>query len=107
VGIVFAWGTIVASQLQLYRLARAGRLQRPNFRMPLSPYSGYLTLAFLVGVVILMFFDKVQGPWLIGATIIGVPALIGGWFLVRDRVKAAAQDAAVPSTPPTDPSVAA
>jgi L-asparagine permease len=57
--------------------------------------------------VILMFFDKVQGPWLFGATIIGVPALIGGWFLVRDRVKAAAQDAAVPSTPPTDPSVAA
>jgi L-asparagine permease len=106
VGIVFAWGTIVASQLQLYRLARAGRLQRPNFRMPLSPYSGYLTLAFLVGVVILMFFDKVQGPWLIGATIIGVPALIGGWFLVRDRVKAA-QDAAAPALPPTDPSVAA
>jgi L-asparagine permease len=107
VGIVFAWGTIVASQLQLYRLARAGRLQRPNFRMPLSPYSGYLTLAFLVGVVILMFFDKVQGPWLIGATIIGVPALIGGWFLVRDRVKAAAQDTATPALPPTDPSVAA
>jgi L-asparagine permease len=107
VGIVFAWGTIVASQLQLYRLARAGRLQRPNFRMPLSPYSGYLTLAFLVGVVILMFFDKVQGPWLIGATIIGVPALVGGWYLVRDRVKAAAQDAAAPALPPTDPSVAA
>jgi L-asparagine permease len=106
VGIVFAWGTIVASQLQLYRLARAGRLERPNFRMPLSPYSGYLTLAFLVGVVILMLFDKVQGPWLLGAMIIGVPALIGGWFLVRHRVKAAALDA-IPALPPTDPSVAA
>src|SRR6201996_1862727 len=106
VGIVFAWGTIVASQLQFYRLAKAGRLQRPNFRMPLSPYSGYLTLAFLVGVVILMFFDKVQGPYLIGATIIGVPALIGGWFLVRNRVRAAALDA-IPPLPPTDPSVAA
>jgi L-asparagine permease len=107
VGIVFAWGTIVASQLQLYRLARAGRLQRPNFRMPLSPYSGYLTLAFLVGVVVLMLFDKVQGPWLLGAMIIGVPALIGGWFLVRHRVSAAAEGTVVPATPPTDPSVAA
>jgi L-asparagine permease len=106
VGIVFAWGTIVASQLQLYRLARAGTLQRPNFRMPLAPYSGYLTLAFLVGVVILMLFDKVQGPWLLGAIIIGVPALIGGWFLVRHRVRAAALDA-IPPLPPTDPSVAA
>jgi len=106
VGIVFAWGTIVASQLQLYRWAKAGRLERPHFRMPLAPYSGYLTLAFLVGVVILMFFDKVQGPYLLGATIIGVPALIGGWFLVRDRVRAAALDA-IPALPPTDPSVAA
>jgi len=106
VGIVFAWGTIVASQLQLYRLARAGTLERPNFRMPLSPYSGYFTLAFLGGVVILMFFDKVQGPWLLGATIIGIPALIGGWFLVRHRVKAAALDA-IPPLPPTDPSVPA
>ena len=106
VGIVFAWGTIVASQLQLYRLARAGRLQRPNFRMPLSPYSGCLTLAFLVGVVILMLFDKVQGPWLLGAMIIGIPALIGGWFLVRHRVRAAALDA-IPPLPPTDPSVPA
>lgn len=106
VGIVFAWGTIVASQLQLYRLAKAGRLQRPDFRMPLAPYSGYVTLAFLVGVVVLMLFDKVQGPWLLGAMTIGVPGLFGGWFLVRRRVRAAALDA-IPALPPTDPSVAA
>jgi L-asparagine permease len=54
-----------------------------------------------------MFFDKVQGPYLLAATVIGIPALIGGWFLVRHRVKAAAQETAVPATPPTDPSVAA
>jgi L-asparagine permease len=107
VGVVVAWGTIVASQLQLYRMARAGRLQRPNFRMPLAPYSGYLTLAFLASVVILMLFDKVQGPWLFGAMIIGIPALIGGWFTVRHRVRAAAQDTAVQALPPTDPTVAA
>ena len=32
--------------------------------MPLAPYSGYLTLAFLIGVVVLMLFDKVQGHWI-------------------------------------------
>jgi L-asparagine permease len=106
VGIVFAWGTIVASQLQLYRLARAGRLQRPNFRMPLAPYSGYLTLIFLMGVVVLMLFDKVQGPWLLGAMIIGIPALIGGWFIVRHRVRAAAESAAEPASPVTEPPLA-
>ncbi|WP_293319333.1 amino acid permease [Mycobacterium sp.] len=104
VGIVFAWGTIVASQLQFYRWAKAGRVERPRFRMPLSPYSGYLTLAFLVGVVVLMFFDKVQGPYLLGATVIGVPALVGGWFLVRNRVRDV-RDAAA-AVPTTDPPLA-
>jgi L-asparagine permease len=108
-GIIAAWVTIVACQLRFYYLTKAGKLERPKFRMPLAPYSGYLTLVFLLGVLILMYFDKVQGPWMIGATVIGIPALIGGWFLVRDRVRAAAQDAAVPALPPTptDPSVAA
>jgi L-asparagine permease len=91
VGVVVAWGTIVASQLRLYRLASRGKLQRPSFRMPFAPYSGYLTLVFLVGVLVLMLFDKVLGPWLAGAMIVGTLALIGGWFLVRHRVRAAAQ----------------
>jgi len=73
-------------------LTQAGKLQRPKFKMPLAPYSGYLTLAFLAGVLILMFFDKVQGPWMLGALVLGIPALIGGWYLVRNRVTAAAQD---------------
>jgi L-asparagine permease len=106
-GIIAAWVTIVACQLRFYYLTKAGTLERPKFRMPLSPYSGYLTLAFLLGVLILMYFDKVQGPWMVGATVIGIPALIGGWFLVRNRVRAAAQDAEVPALPPPDPSVAA
>jgi L-asparagine permease len=106
-GIIAAWVTIVACQLRFYYLTKAGKLQRPKFRMPLAPYSGYVTLVFLLGVLILMYFDKVQGPWMIGATVIGVPALIGGWFLVRNRVRAAAQDAAVPPAPITDPPVAA
>ena len=105
VGVVVAWGTIVASQLRLYWLAKHGRLERPNFRMPLAPYSGYLTLVFLVVVLILMLFDKVQGPWLLGAMIIGIPALIGGWFLVRHRVLALSQDAA-PASSPTEPTMA-
>lgn len=107
VGVVVAWGTIVASQLALHRLARAGRVQRPSFRMPLAPYSGYLTLVFLASVIVLMLFDKVQGPWLMGALTLGTVALTGGWFLVRHRVRAAAQDPSVAASPLTDPPVAA
>lgn len=90
-GVIAAWATIVACQLQLHRLTRAGNLQRPNFRMPLSPYSGYATLAFLAGVLILMFVDEEYGRWMYAATLVGVPALIGGWYLVRHRVQAATQ----------------
>lgn len=89
-GVIAAWATIVACQLRLHRMANAGQLQRPKFRMPLSPFSGYLTLAFLAGVLILMYFDEQHGPWMIAATVIGVPALIGGWYLVRNRVTAVA-----------------
>jgi L-asparagine permease len=99
VGVVVAWGTIVACQLKFYQLVKKGELERPKFRMPFAPYSGYATLAFLVGVLALMFFDKVQGPWMLGAMAIGIPALIGGWYLVRHRVTAAAQDTTEPASP--------
>jgi L-asparagine permease len=92
-GVIVAWGTIVACQLRFHQLTKAGRLERPKFRMPLSPYSGYVTLAFLVGVLVLMFVDKTYGPWMLGALLIGGPALIGGWYLIRSRVTAAAEDA--------------
>jgi L-asparagine permease len=98
-GVIAAWATIVACQLRFYYLTKAGKLQRPKFRMPLAPYTGYLTLAFLLGVLILMYFDKVQGPWMIGATLIGIPALIGGWYLIRDRVRTAAQETTGPASP--------
>lgn len=93
-GVLAAWATIVACQLRLYRMAEAGTAQRPNFRMPLAPYSGYVTLAFLAGVVVLMALDTERGPWIIAALVIGTPALVGGWFLVRKRVDAAAAEVA-------------
>jgi len=102
-GVIAAWATIVACQLRFYYLTQAGQLERPKFRMPLSPWSGWVTLVFLASVLILMFFDKVQGPWMLGALLIGVPALVGGWFLVRNRVTAAAQDTEDRATPATDP----
>lgn len=105
-GVIVAWATIVACQLRFHQLTKAGKLERPKFRMPLSPYSGYLTLAFLVGVLVLMFFDEEHGVWMLGALVLGVPTLIGGWYLVRDRVLAAAQDTSDSAVAPSGESVA-
>jgi L-asparagine permease len=33
---------------------------------------------------------------MMGATVVGIPALVGGWYLVRGRVAAAAQDIGAP-----------
>ncbi|BCO38025.1 amino acid permease [Mycobacterium heckeshornense] len=97
VGIMAAWATIVACQLRLYRRTKAGLMQRPRFRMPLAPYSGYVTLAFLAGVLVLMVLDAQRGPWIIATLVLGIPALVGGWFIVRNRVTAAAQGFAGPT----------
>jgi L-asparagine permease len=90
IGVLAAWATIVACQLRLYRMTQAGNAERPSFRMPFAPYSGYLTLVFLLGVLVLMALDPEKGPWVSAALVAAVPALIGGWFLVRNRVTSAA-----------------
>jgi L-asparagine permease len=80
-------------QLRLFRLAKAGVIVRPKFQMPLTPYSSYATLAFLAGVLVLMIVDEERGPWIIVTLIFGIPTLVGGWFLVRKRVLATAEEA--------------
>ncbi len=100
-GILAAWATIVLCQLRLYRTAKTETMQRPRFKMPLAPYSGYLTLVFLVAVLVLMTLDAEGGPWVITALVAGVPTLVGGWFLVRQRVLASA-DASPAAAAPDD-----
>jgi L-asparagine permease len=91
-GIIASWGTIVICQIQLFRWSKDGILNRPSFRMWGSPYTGYLTLVFLVAVLVLMGFDHPIGTWTVAALVVIIPALIGGWFLVRARVLAVAQE---------------
>jgi L-asparagine permease len=91
-GIIASWATIVLCQLKLYKMTNAGIVRRPGFRMPLTPYSGYATLAFLVAVLVLMAFDAPIGTWTIGTIVVLVPMLIGGWYLVRGRVLAVARE---------------
>lgn len=93
-GILSSWATIIICQLQLYRWSQQGRMDRPSFRMWGAPYTGYLTLAFLVTVLVLMAFNYPVGTITIGGLVVLIPALIGGWYLVRDRVSAIARERA-------------
>ncbi|MBY0137099.1 amino acid permease (plasmid) [Paracoccus yeei] len=89
-GLICAWGTIVLCQLKLWHLSRQGLIQRPEFRMFGAPFTGILTLAFLLGVVVLMAFDYPVGTWTVASLLVIVPALILGWHLARGRIAAIA-----------------
>ncbi|GAA0993797.1 amino acid permease [Nocardiopsis tropica] len=89
-GILGAWATIVLCQLKLYHESQAGRIERPAYRLFGAPYTGYITLAFLVLVLVLMAFDTPIGTWTVASLLVLIPMLIGGWFLARGRVAEAA-----------------
>lgn len=91
-GILSSWATIVICQIQLYRWSKQGLMERPSFKMWGSPYTGYLTLVFLLGVLVLMAFNYPIGTWTVASLVVIIPALIGGWFLVRGRVAAIAAE---------------
>ena len=81
----------VLCQLQLWRWARQGRVQRPKFRLPGTPYTSILTLVFLVGVVVLMAFSDDENQRLgVAGLLILIPALVIGWFVARKKVLAIA-----------------
>lgn len=91
-GILSSWATIVICQIQLYRWSQQGRMARPSYQLWGSPYTGYVTLVFLIGVLILMGFNYPIGTWTIASLAVLIPALVGGWFLVRERVYEIARD---------------
>ena len=57
-----------------------------------APWTGYATLVFLAAVLVLMALDHPIGTWTVATLVVIVPALIGGWFLVRERVLAVARE---------------
>jgi L-asparagine permease len=91
-GIISSWGTIVLCQMRLKKLADAGQLQRPHFRLFGAPFTSWLTLAFLVAVIVLMAFDYPVGTYTVASLIVIVPLLILGWYLQRERILAIAEE---------------
>ncbi|ONI74958.1 L-asparagine permease [Actinosynnema sp. ALI-1.44] len=56
-GVVATWATLIMSQMRLRQAALRGELERPAYRMPGAPYTGWATLGFLALVIVLMAFS--------------------------------------------------
>ncbi|QWF83127.1 amino acid permease [Amycolatopsis sp. CA-230715] len=86
IGILATWAIIILCHLLFVRKAKAGELNRPSFRLPGSPVTEIVTLAFLATVVVLMWFDVPNGRYTVLALPLIALALVLGWFVVRKRV---------------------
>ena len=70
-------------QILFRRAVDRGELKAVSFRMPGAPFTSWLTLAFLVGVLVLMAFDYPGGTWTIATIPVVVLALVVGWKLAK------------------------
>jgi len=82
-GIISTWGFIVVCQMMLRRKINAGEIARVAFRMPFAPFTSWLTLAFLLGVLVLMGFDYPDGTYTVFAIPLVAALLYGGWLIMK------------------------
>jgi L-asparagine permease len=91
-GILSSWATIVLCQLKLLQWSKIGAVTRPSFQLFGAPYTSYLTLLFLAGVLVLIALDYPVGTYTVGSLLLIVPALVAGWFACRERIIAIADE---------------
>ncbi|NNU83622.1 amino acid permease [Geobacillus sp. BMUD] len=66
-GAIWTWAVILLSQLKFRKQLSAEQVQRLTFKLPLYPYSSYVSLAFLIGVAALMaYFPDTRIALIIG-----------------------------------------
>lgn len=82
-GIVSTWGFIVLCQMRLRKAIDHGLIKPVKFRMPFAPFTSWLTLAFLLGVLVLMGFDYPDGTFTIAAIPLVAAALYVGWRVLK------------------------
>jgi L-asparagine permease len=84
-GILSTWGFIVVCQMKLRQAVARGEAEPATFKMPGAPVTSWLTLAFLLGVLVLMAFDYPNGTWTVASIPVVVLLLAAGWYGVRRR----------------------
>ncbi|MEB1122547.1 hypothetical protein VC870_17260, partial [Citrobacter freundii] len=57
-----------------------------SFKLPGAPFTSWLTLVFLLSVLVLMAFDYPNGTYTIASLPLIAILLVAGWFGVRKRV---------------------
>jgi L-asparagine permease len=97
IGILSTWGFIIVCQMKFRQAVKRGEVDDVTFKMPGAPFTSWLTLAFLVGVLVLMGCDYPGGTIVVASIPVLAVLLVGGWrYTSRHRQTL---------MPPTMPSV--
>jgi len=94
IGILATWGMIMICHLIFWQKTQKGDLDRPGYRLPGSPWTELVTLAFLASVLVLMYADGGAGRTTVLCLPLIVGALVAGWYAIRGRVARTASDSA-------------
>ena len=91
-GIISSWAFIVVCQMRLRKAIKEGKAEEVSFKMPFAPFTSWLTLLFLVSVLVLMAFDYPNGTYTIASIPLLAVMLVIGWFAVRKRVHSLSEE---------------
>lgn len=87
VTIVLVWSFLLICQMRLKAAADRGEIERPSFRMPLSPFSNWLTILFLASVLVMIAAGDEIGLWTVIASVPLLGAIALGWVRVKPRME--------------------
>ncbi len=86
IGIAGTWISIMVSHWIFVNKAKQGLYERPKYRLFWAPWTNLVTILFLVGVIIMMWFADEIGRPTIGLFAVIALIMVLGWFLVRDKI---------------------
>ncbi|VFP84560.1 L-asparagine permease [Candidatus Erwinia haradaeae] len=96
-GIISSWAFIVICQMRLRKAIKEGKAEDIIFKLPGAPFTSWLTLLFLVSVLVLMAFDYPNGTYTIASIPFLALVLTLGWFRVRKRVHSLTEEEVNPT----------
>ncbi|MFZ2623988.1 MAG: amino acid permease [Propionibacterium sp.] len=86
IGIAGTWISILASHMVLVHRAAKGLDERPSYRLFAAPVSNIVAIAFLLAVIVSMWFEKSVGRPTILLFLGVCLAMVIGWFGVRNKI---------------------
>ena len=87
IGVLSTWAFIVVCQMKLRSSINRGENEEVSFRMPWYPLTSWLTLAFLLAVVVVMAFDYPDGTVTVASIPVLAIILAVGWILLQRRAE--------------------